>query len=111
MRTGATQDAKALLTVDEKYMTQFALNDYALASTGIAKDYEFLATLFVLRVAEDSANAQYRASLASIYHQLGDTDKAIEILVKASEDIKTFAPYSYLLYRKPRSRKCTRRRL
>ncbi len=92
MRTGATQDAKALLTVDEKYMTQFALNDYALASTGIAKDYEFLATLFVLRVAEDSANAQYRASLASIYHQLGDTDKAIEILVKASEDIKTFAP-------------------
>ena len=92
MRTGATEEAKALLIVDEQYIAQFALNDYALTSTEIAQDFAFMATLFGVRVEREPANPQYRASLAFAYYRLGDIEKTIQVLTQAGEEIESFAP-------------------
>jgi len=92
MQSGSSEEAVALIEIDPKYVIEFARSDYALSASKTSENLVFITTLLEVRVADEPANAQHRASLASVYHELGDTDKAIEILVKAGEDIQAFAP-------------------
>lgn len=92
MQSGSSEEAVALIEIDPKYVMEFARSDYAFSAAKTSGNLAFIATLFAVRVSDDPTDAQHRASLASIYQQLGDTDKAIEILIKAGEDIEVFAP-------------------
>lgn len=90
MQEGKFAQAKEL--IGDTYKEQFAMNDYALSSTKATGELAYLAELFELRIVHTPNNAQDRASLAFIYHQLGDDEHAIATLQKASEDIPDFAP-------------------
>jgi Flp pilus assembly protein TadD len=92
MRTGSAEEAKALILEDETYVTQFALNDYALSATQAVGDFAFLATLFEVKVEREPTNAQHRASLAFVYYQLEDIEKSVAVLTQAGEEIDTFKP-------------------
>ena len=87
---GEAEAAKALLT-SESDKKAFALNDYAISAVEIAKDYPYLLELYEIRVVEKPADAQNRASLAFLYYQLKDIDKAVATLEAAALEIPSFA--------------------
>ena len=89
IRTGGLAEAKEL--VGEKYITEFAMNDYALSNAQATGDLPFMAELFLARIAKEPANAQHRASLAFIYYQLDDIEASIEVLHAAGEAVPEFA--------------------
>lgn len=88
-RDQAGDDAKIL--IGDTYKAAFAANEYAVSSVESAKDFAYLAELYELRVANDPTNAQDRASLAFIYYQLKENDKAVATLNAAAKDIPSFA--------------------
>jgi len=90
LRTGEAEAAKELIT--QEYVGDFAMNNYAVASAEAARDMEFLAALFIERVAREPQNLQHRASLAFVYYQLEDIETSVEVLTQAAEDIPEFAP-------------------
>ncbi len=81
--------AKSL--IGNEYMNDFALNDYAISSVEFKKDYAYLASLYEIRTVSQPENPQHRASLAFLYYELGDTEKAIATLDKAGTDIPSFS--------------------
>jgi tetratricopeptide (TPR) repeat protein len=83
-------EAKAL--IGKEYLTQFAQSDFALSMVDQGGDKELLIEMFEARIAADPTSAQNRASLAYIYYEQGESEKAIEVLEKAAEEISTFAP-------------------
>ncbi len=88
-QNGELEKAKEL--IGDKYKEQFAMSDYALSVIEATNDLPYLAELFEVRIVQQPSNAQHRASLAFIYYQLGDTQRAIEVLEQAAEDIPAFA--------------------
>ncbi len=89
LRAGKEEEVRAL--IGEEYFERFAFNDFALAMADQSGDKELLAEMFEARVQAQPEVAQHRASLAFIYYELGQTQKAIEVLEKGGEDIPTFA--------------------
>lgn len=87
--TGKIDEGRAL--IGDEYFTQFALNDFALSMADQSGDKALLADMFVARIAAKPEDAQNRASLAFIYYQMGEKDKAIEILQKGAEEIPSFS--------------------
>jgi len=77
--------------IGEAHKDAFAMNDYALSVTEATGEFVYLSELFEIRVAKQPNNAQHRASLAFIYHQLGEKDKAIAVLNAAAEAVPEFA--------------------
>ena len=81
---------EAGMLLGEKYFTDFAVNDFAVSMVDQSGDTELLTKMFEVRVKEQPALAQNRASLAFLYYQLKDVPKAIEVLEKASSDLPDF---------------------
>lgn len=76
--------------IGEEYLEAFSLNEYALSSVGQSGDLEFLAKMFEIRVKKNPENPQNWASLAYVYHQLNDAERAVDALTRAGESIPEF---------------------
>lgn len=82
------EEASALIT--DEYFEAFALNDFALSMADQGGDRELLVRMLEVRTAQQPEVAQNHASLAFIYYEMGEIDKAIEVLKNAGEKIPTF---------------------
>ncbi len=87
---GEGETAKALAT-DEVVINRFALNDFLVNAANLAGDNEFLAKLYEARVSQAPESEQNWVSLAFLYYQMGNKDKAIETLGKSAEAKPSFA--------------------
>lgn len=87
-QTDEPERAKELIT--DEYIDEFASNDYAVGVVQSSGDMAFLAELFEARITERPNNPQNRASLAYVYYQMGDMQRAIEVLQTAAQDIPEF---------------------
>ena len=92
VRADRVEEARAL--VGEEYFERFAFNDFALAMTDQSGDRQLLSEMFETRIKVQPEVAQHRASLAFIYYELGETQKAIKVLEKGGTEIPTFAESS-----------------
>jgi len=88
-RQGEGEEAKGV--IGEDFKEAVAMNDYSLSSVEVAQDYEYLRELFEIRIANEPDVAQHRASIAFIEYQLGNTDRAVDILNQSAEDIPAFS--------------------
>ncbi len=88
-QVGDVNLAKEIIT--EAYTRDFALNDYAITTVEAAKDYAYLAELYEIRVEVQPTVAQNWASLAYLYYELDDIDRAVATLEKAALAIPSFA--------------------
>lgn len=86
---GKAEEAKTLL--GEEYLDEFALNDFALSMVDQSGDRQLLADMFIIRIEKRPDVAQERASLAFIYYELKEMDKAIAVLKTAADEVPTFA--------------------
>jgi tetratricopeptide (TPR) repeat protein len=86
--SGKKDEGMAL--IGEEYFGAFAQNDYALSVVDQSKDMTLLARMFETRVALQPQNAQNRATLAFIYSELKQNEKAIAILEKAGSELPEF---------------------
>jgi O-antigen ligase/tetratricopeptide (TPR) repeat protein len=85
--------AQALMTDSTpEFMSRLAASDFVLSAVNTAGEYGTLATLYETRVAADGSNPQNWASLAFVYYQLKQNDKAIETLTRATAAVPSFAP-------------------
>lgn len=75
-----------------EFATRIAASDFVISAVNASGEYETLAELYEVRVQTDATNAQNWASLAFVYYQLKQNDKAIETLTKASAAVPSFAP-------------------
>lgn len=82
------EEARELLGTE--YFKEFAVNDFALSMVDQSKSKELLREMFEVRVSEKPEDPQNRASLAFIYYEEGQIEKAIEVLEKASGELPTF---------------------
>lgn len=90
--SGDTQIALALINDSPvAFKQRLAKSDFVLGAINSAKEFKLLTELYELRVASDSSNAQNWASLAFLYHELKDKDKAIDTLARAGKAVPTFA--------------------
>lgn len=87
--TGALEEAMALVNT-EALKERFSASEFFLNGVSTAKDYTYLAELFEIKVKKDPNNAQNRASLAFIYNELGQRDRAIAVLDQGGQDIPSF---------------------
>jgi tetratricopeptide (TPR) repeat protein len=88
-----TETANQLLVgASETFKDRLARNDFFVGAVHDAGDFNFLADLYERRVAESAVSPQEWASLAFVYYQLKQNDKAIETLSRASAAIPSFAP-------------------
>ncbi len=79
-----------LVTEDQK--VYFALNDLAVQAVYRAKLYPRLIDMFKIQIEHKQTDSQLRANLAYVLHESGNTEEAISVLTKASEDIPAFKP-------------------
>jgi O-antigen ligase/tetratricopeptide (TPR) repeat protein len=75
-----------------EFMARLAASDFVLGAVNAAAEYNTLATLYESRVAVDASNPQNWASLAFVYYQLKQNDKAIETLTRATGAVPSFGP-------------------
>lgn len=68
----------------------FALNDFALQSAQKFNQTDLLKRMFEVRIENFPNKPEYRTSLAYLYWQEKDNEKALEILRKGVEDIPAF---------------------
>jgi len=80
--------AKELVTED--VVTEFALNDFAIAAVDAAGDQVWLIELFTARVAAQPNVPQHRASLAFVHYDMGNQVAAIATLNEAAVAIPSF---------------------
>ena len=89
------KDAAAARTlIDEStdaFKKRIALSDFVVSAVNTAQEYTTLADLYEVRVAADTTSAQNWASLAFVYYQLKQNDKAIETLARAGKAVPAFA--------------------
>ena len=74
------------------FRDRIALSDFVVSAVNAAAEYGTLAELYEIRVSNDITNAQNWASLAFVYYQLKQNDKAIETLARAATAVPTFLP-------------------
>ena len=83
------QEAIALMD-SEAARKRFAQSDFLLGAADEAGQVDFLIELFETRIEIDRSNAQTWATLAFLYHQKGDFDKAIAVLEESKLAVPTF---------------------
>ncbi len=89
---GDAMTAMALITeADAAFKLRLAKSDFVIGAINKAGEFTLLTELFELRVAADSSNAQNWATLAFLYLELKDKDKAIETLARAGTAVPTIA--------------------
>jgi tetratricopeptide (TPR) repeat protein len=83
--------AKTLIAeATPEFKARLAASDFVLNAVNTSGEYSTLATLYEARVETDALNAQNWASLAFVYYQLKQNDKAIETLARATTAVPTF---------------------
>lgn len=87
--TGKPEEAKALVNTPE-LKERYSASEFFLNGVNVAQDTQYLTELFEIKVRKNPENAQFRASLAFLYHQLGDKERAIEVLEQGGKDIPSF---------------------
>jgi tetratricopeptide (TPR) repeat protein len=91
-----TKEPAAAQTLIEESTPEFknrlAASDFVLNAVNSAGEYNTLATLYETRVSADDSSAQNWASLAFVYYQLKQNEKAIETLNRAKVAVPSFAP-------------------
>jgi O-antigen ligase/tetratricopeptide (TPR) repeat protein len=86
-------DAKKLIADSTpEFRDRIAKSDFVVSAVNAAGEFSTLASLYEVRVADDKTNAQNWASLAFVYYQLKQMDKAIETLQHAAAAVTAFAP-------------------
>lgn len=91
--SGDIDDAiKMISEADESFKLRLSKSDFVLGAINSAKEFDLLTELYELRVQNDPSNAQNWASLAFLYHELKNKDKAVDTLERASIAVPTFAP-------------------
>lgn len=87
-----TQQTDAMYALlGEEYFEAFAFNDFALSLVTQSGNEELLIQMLQTRIAADPDAAQHRASLSSVYYNLGRIQEAVEVLLEAAEAIPSFA--------------------
>ena len=87
---GEGELAKELAT-DESVINRFALNDFLVNMASATKDNDFLAKLYEARVAQKPEIEQNWVSLAFLYYQMGDKEKAVSTLNDSAKAKPSFA--------------------
>ncbi|MBY0309575.1 O-antigen ligase family protein [Patescibacteria group bacterium] len=87
--TGDAEGAKALVD-NEATKERFAASDFLINGVNAAGDLPFLAELFTIRRDKNPENAQNWASLAFVYYQMNDIDRALQILTEGGEVVPSF---------------------
>ncbi|MBY0538603.1 O-antigen ligase family protein [Patescibacteria group bacterium] len=84
--------AQTLITESTpEFTARLAASDFVLSAVNAAGEYATLATLYEARVTNNGSNAQDWASLAFVYYQLKQNDKAIETLTRAKTAVPSFS--------------------
>jgi len=79
---------EVIVTEDQK--RAFYTNDLVLQMIYNVKQYPLMIAIFEYRITENPQDQQLRANLAFVLNESGDTEGAIAVLKKASEDIPEF---------------------
>ncbi len=90
VHTGDVEGAKAL-AVDDTTLKHFALNDFLLNAVTSATDTDFTISLYEARAEQKPESEQNWVSLAYLYYQTKENDKAVDVLERGSKAIPTFA--------------------
>ncbi len=86
-------EAKKLISNSTpEFRDRIAKSDFVVSAVNAVGEFTTLASLYEERVAADKTNAQNWASLAFVYYQLKQIDKAVETLQHAASAITAFAP-------------------
>lgn len=83
---------KLVAEATPEFTARLAASDFVLSAVNAAGEYGTLATLYESRVFADNSNPQNWASLAFVYYQLKQNDKAVETLERAKVAVPSFAP-------------------
>jgi O-antigen ligase/tetratricopeptide (TPR) repeat protein len=75
-----------------EFKARLAASDFVLSAVNGAQEYRTLASLYESRITTDESNPQNWASLAFVYYQLKENDKAIETLTRAAVAVPSFGP-------------------
>lgn len=81
--------ARALMDTEDA-RKRISMSDFVVSSANQVEQTEFLAELFKGRTDFQPENPQNWATLAYIYYELGEKDKAIEVLENAKTALPTF---------------------
>lgn len=87
--TKDAEGAKALID-SEATKERFAMSDFLINGVNASGDLPFLAELFTIRRDKDPQNAQNWASLAFVYYQMKDIERALAILAEGGELVPSF---------------------
>lgn len=87
--TGEINKIDELIT--DEHFSGFAMNDKILMAAQQNEATEMLVKILKERIRLEPDNAQHRASLASVYYEDGQIDKAVAVLEEASREIPAFA--------------------
>ncbi len=90
VNTGDVEGAKAL-AIDDVTLKHFALNDFLLNAVTSATDTDFTISLYEARAEQKPESEQNWVSLAYLYYQTKENDKAVNVLERGSKAIPTFA--------------------
>lgn len=90
--TKDVETARALIAeATPEFLARIAASDFVLGAVNAAGEYATLASFYETRVTTDDTNPQNWASLAYVYYQLKQNDKAIATLDRAKIAVPTFA--------------------
>lgn len=92
MTNASTTAVQLIAEGPSTFKAKFAASDFALGAVNSAGDLPFLAELYEQRLLEDASVPQNWASLAYVYYELKENDKAIDTLTRAKEAVPSFAP-------------------
>ena len=91
--TKDVEKAQALIdAATPELNTRLAGSDFVIGAVNSAGAFNYLATLYETRIEADGTNPQNWASLAYVYYQLKQNDKAISTRDRAIVAVPTFAP-------------------
>ena len=91
LHTNQLEEAEALLDSDEAY-NQAAQSDFVISAANQSGNKEFMVELFERRVELNPENPQNWATLGYLYHDIGNSERAVEVLEEGAELIPEFAP-------------------
>ncbi len=90
--------AKAMIAESsDEFKKRLALSDFVVSAVNTAGEMDYMAELYEVRVVNDTSNAQNWASLAFLYYQIKEQNKAIDTLTRASAAVPSFAPTAQCL--------------
>lgn len=90
MYVGDVETAESLMDTDSA-RSRIALSDFVVSSANQAGEKDFMAKLFEIRTELQPETAQNWATLAYIYYETGQKEKALEVLSRAKEELPSFA--------------------